>query len=229
MHDIDHTLSLAELENSFEQPDRVLDEDQVEQLAQQLIEANDEFELEEAMDAVYISTIPNSELEFESAGSNPAWNKLKDFARSGAWAGPTAGLAANQLTKAGADFAKKKGWIEEGTKDFLKTWVAPALGWGTAALTGYGVGKLKQRPTEDQQTTEEELEFEGASNLVRTLSDAARTAARHKNDAPPATVAKKAFVSAVKKHAPHLLKASQGKAKSGRWTRRGNQIILHGI
>jgi hypothetical protein len=225
MHDIDHTLSLAELEDSFEQPDSALDEGQVAQLAQQLIDAQNEFEFEDAMDAVYFSSIPNSDLEYENDSTNPVWGKVKDFARSGAWAGPSMGLAANLATKTGADWAASKGWISEGTKDILKKWVAPALGWGTAAATGYsGIGKKI-----GESIVNEELEFEGASNFVRTLSEAARKAEQHKNAAPPATVAKKAFVSAVKKHAPHLLSHSKSKAKSGRWVRRGNQIILYGI
>jgi hypothetical protein len=237
MHDIDHTLSLAELESSFEQPDQVLDEEQVAQLAQQLIEANDEFEFEEAMDGIYYATIPTFELEFED---NDRLSKISDgllnFAK--AVAGPTAGLAANYLTKAGADWAESKGWISKGTKDTLKKYAAPTAGWLTGIGTGLGIKRYDQhqaniqgqtQAAEDDRATEEELEFEGAKNLVRTLSDASRIAVRHKDDGPPATVAKKAFISAVKKHAPHLLNPSQGKAKSGRWTRRGNQIILHGI
>lgn len=86
--------------------------------------------------------------------------------------------------------------------------------------------------------SEEEQEFEVARRIVRLAGDAVKEAVQAPPSASPEGVARSAFTTAAQKYAPGLLTA-QGQAliagsapsayaRSGRWVRRGNQVVLIG-
>jgi hypothetical protein len=82
--------------------------------------------------------------------------------------------------------------------------------------------------------TQEDQEFEAARQFVRFGGTAAANAAATPTTASPQATANSAAASAAQQYAPGLLRpsggfASQfGRGRSGRWERRGNQIILLG-
>jgi hypothetical protein len=81
----------------------------------------------------------------------------------------------------------------------------------------------------------EDQEFEGARKLVRLAGEATSMAAAVPESVPDEEAAATALRMAVRKHAPGL--AGRGDAaagdgrqpQSGRWVRRGSQIILRGV
>lgn len=80
----------------------------------------------------------------------------------------------------------------------------------------------------------EDQEFEVARRFVRFAGTAAKNAALASPSTPPQTAAKAATVAAAQQHAPGLLRAagpspmavSKGSNRSGRWIRRGRNIIV---
>ena len=91
----------------------------------------------------------------------------------------------------------------------------------------------------------EDAEWEAAKGFVRLADAAAKEAARAPAAEPPRQAAKAAITKAARRHAPQLLKngdagdgdaaddgadgAAGGGRKSGRWSRRGNRIVLVGV
>ncbi|MGH9842892.1 MAG: hypothetical protein ACREEM_29490 [Blastocatellia bacterium] len=82
--------------------------------------------------------------------------------------------------------------------------------------------------------SQEDQEFEAARQFVRFGGTAAANAAAAPTTASPQATANSAAAAAAQQYAPGLLRPSGpfssgfGKGRSGRWERRGNQIILHG-
>lgn len=86
----------------------------------------------------------------------------------------------------------------------------------------------------------EDRELEGAKQFVRIAGQTAATAAAAPPGANPRAVAQQAALSAAMQHAPGLLTggaaapptapqiAAASGARSGRWLRRGNKIVLYG-
>ncbi len=78
----------------------------------------------------------------------------------------------------------------------------------------------------------EEQEFEIAKRVVRLTADAAKGALTTPATGSPEKVAKSALSKAVLRHTPWVLK-NAGQCphggSSGRWVRRGQQIILYGV
>lgn len=86
----------------------------------------------------------------------------------------------------------------------------------------------------------EEREWEAANTFLELAADAIKNVASAPPGADPGVVAHSAVVEAAKVHAPalvpalsnsapHRIKALSGSGASGRWVRRGNRIILHGV
>jgi hypothetical protein len=81
-----------------------------------------------------------------------------------------------------------------------------------------------------------EAEFEMAKDFVRFASAAASNAAAATPSGNPAVAAKNAVIDAARQHVPALVSpngagrpgARRG-ARSGRWVRRGHQIVLLGV
>jgi hypothetical protein len=84
----------------------------------------------------------------------------------------------------------------------------------------------------------EDQEFEVARRFVRLAASATQKAAQAPAGAPPQAAARSALAAAARRHAPGLLSPSVGgavsaaygggRARSGRWVRRGRKIILLG-
>lgn len=92
---------------------------------------------------------------------------------------------------------------------------------------------------EAEGLSEEDAEWESAKRFVQFADFAAKKVAQAHPNLPPVESAKKAALSAAKKFAPGLLREAitppaNGSPRpeggnSGRWVRRGNQIILFGV
>lgn len=117
--------------------------------------------------------------------------------------------------------------------------VAPGVGGRIGSSLASQAGRLFGLELEG--LSPEDQEFEIARQFVRTASEAARQAAAAPAGMSPQMVAQQAFTAAAQKHAPGLVRgapsptgrpahpsANRGKARSGRWVRRGKTIILLG-
>ncbi|MBR0916245.1 MULTISPECIES: hypothetical protein [Bradyrhizobium] len=139
----------------------------------------------------------------------------------------------------------------------LKSVARKALPMAGAALGGYIGGPLgakignglanaagKAIGLEQEFGESEELEFAGARQFVRLASNTARqAAAAAAAGADPRLAAQSAALAAARKFAPGLVGWSPGtggvvgmaaplmghRPKSGRWLRRGHQIVLFGV
>lgn len=80
----------------------------------------------------------------------------------------------------------------------------------------------------------EDQEFEAARRLVRLAGEATSMAAAVPESVPDEEAAATALRMAVRKHAPGMAgrgrtAAGAGRSQSGRWMRRGSQIVLMGV
>jgi phage tail tape-measure protein len=85
----------------------------------------------------------------------------------------------------------------------------------------------------------EEQEWEAANVFVRVAVDAVNNAANAPVGAHPQAVAQNAVAEAARRHAPHLAHAfshpgrdwtsARHSRHSGRWARRGREIIVYGV
>ena len=123
------------------------------------------------------------------------------------------------------------------------------IGSGLASAAGGALGL-------EAETSNEEMEFEGARQFVRLAADTVNRAAAAHPNADPRAVAQAAATAAARQFAPGLLgkpgmngqggqggmlparqgtglagpQANGGAARSaGRWTRQGRKIVLHGV
>lgn len=123
------------------------------------------------------------------------------------------------------------------------------IGSGLASAAGGALGL-------EAETSNEEMEFEGARQFVRLAADTVNRAAGAHPNADPRAVAQAAATAAARQFAPGLLgkpgmngqsaqggmlparqgpglagpQANGGAARSaGRWTRQGRKIVLHGV
>jgi len=107
------------------------------------------------------------------------------------------------------------------------------IGTGLAHAAGNALGLEGEMSSEDR-------EFEGARQFVRLAGQTAATAASAAQGADPRAVAQQAAIAAARQHAPGLLNGSGARSSgaqhpraaagpnSGRWLRRGDQIVLLG-
>lgn len=126
------------------------------------------------------------------------------------------------------------------------------IGSGLASAAGGALGL-------EAETSNEEMEFEGARQFVRLAADAVNRAASAHPNADPRAVAQAAATAAARQFAPGLLgkaganggalqparqgnggamaaqaggmggPGASGARSSGRWTRQGRRIVLHGV
>jgi hypothetical protein len=103
--------------------------------------------------------------------------------------------------------------------------IAPGAGGAMASALGF---ELEGLSPEDQ-------EFEAAKQFIRLGAEAVRQAAGAPQGVDPRAVAETAMTRAAQQFAPGLLHGALPEgapalpAESGRWTRRGHHIILHGV
>ena len=126
---------------------------------------------------------------------------------------------------------------------FLKGAAKRALPLAGAALGGYVGGPLGAKigsglataagsalGLEAETFMGEDREVEGAKTFARMAGDAVKGAVTAPPSAAPAAVAQGAVTAAAQKHAPGLLRgapgAGRGAGHTGRWVRRGRNIII---
>lgn len=120
----------------------------------------------------------------------------------------------------------------------------PVPGVGTAVGTALGSAAANALEFEFEGMEPEDQEFETARRIVRIAGTAAKTAAQTPAAQNPQQAAKTAVVAAAKRHVPALanvaanamgsaatsaMSGSPGKARGGRWIRRGRRIVLLGV
>ena len=111
-----------------------------------------------------------------------------------------------------------------------------------------GSGEYESGGYDSGESEMEEQEWEAATTFVRLAEEAAKIAAQTPPDAEPDAVANNAVTQAAQVHAPALVAPPErpmapppyrpgfpprmgpyGRRSSGRWIRRGNQILLLGV
>lgn len=114
----------------------------------------------------------------------------------------------------------------------------PIPGVGTAVGSALGSAASKALEFEFEGMDPEDQEFETARRIVRIAGAAAKKAAQS-GAQNPQQAAKSAVVAAAKQHVPGLTgaagqsstttAAAPGRARGGRWIRRGRKIVLLGV
>ena len=132
------------------------------------------------------------------------------------------------------------GGVIKGAVNYVMPKVSGALG---SVIGGPAGGALSDKLTsaagqvfglELEGLSPEDQEFETAQHLVRWAGSALQNAAEVPPNTPPQEAAQAAAVAAAQQHAPGLLRATgpaasprkSGRPNSGRWIRRGRNIIL---
>lgn len=115
----------------------------------------------------------------------------------------------------------------------------PIPGVGTAVGTALGSAAAQALEFEFEGMAPEDQEFETARRVVRIAGAAAKKAAQTPPAQNPQQAAKAAVVAAAKRHVPALANAAAaapggmasapGRARGGRWIRRGRRIVLLGV
>lgn len=116
------------------------------------------------------------------------------------------------------------------------------IGGPIGAKLGHAVASYGAKHLEMEMLEAEDMEFEGAKQFVRICGDATRKALSAPANVNPQVAAQQAVTAAVAKHTPGLMtgkKAATTKhsragrsaahskfGQSGRWMRKGNNIVL---
>jgi len=208
MHDLDRTLQELqperfEFEFEFEENEwnEVLSENELNELASELLEVTQEQELEQFLG----SLVKKVGRAVGKIARSPIGNAL---------GGMLKGLAKKALPMAGAA---------------LGNIVAPGLGGAIGGKLGSMAGQALGLELEG--LSQEDAEFEVAKQFVRVATDASRSALTKPESLPPVQVARQAIAEAIQKHAPGMAAAPAGRrggAKEGRWAREGNRIVVYG-
>jgi uncharacterized protein (DUF697 family) len=113
----------------------------------------------------------------------------------------------------------------------------PIPGVGTAIGSALGGALSKALEMEFAELNQEEQEFEMARRFVRLAGTAARQAVLGSPDADPQEMAEVAVMNAARQHVPNLpniagsgggFERAIGRRLTGRWVRRGREIIVLG-
>ncbi len=219
MHNIDRNLAEfdtetdayeieSEFEFEFDDSEYVFDEAEEMELAAELLEAADEYELDQFLGKV-----------FKKVGQGIRKAIKSPVAR--ALGGALKGIAKKALPGVGAA---------------LGSAIAPGIGTKIGGALGSAASNLFELELEG--LSPEDQEFEVARRFVQLAGEAARKAATASPAANPQATAKAALTTAARKHAPGLLRPSiaanpgtvaGGSGHSGRWIRRGRKIVLLGV
>jgi hypothetical protein len=250
MHDLDRTMLEAAMEGDLEAGQGVLGaerEEFLEVLGEVVGEGSYEAEEEGPSGALFQGEVPEAELALELLGVSTE-QELDRFLGNlvGRAVGAIRGFAKSPTGEALKGIAKSAiGQALPVVRRAVGEWARPGYG-----DRGARAGKAAGDPLglELEGLSQEDQEFETAQALVRWTADAARRAAAMPAQAPPARAAKAAAVAAAQRLAPGLAQvvnrmpvagagaggsASQAppspQEQSGRWTRRGNTVVLHGF
>jgi hypothetical protein len=103
------------------------------------------------------------------------------------------------------------------------------IGSGLASAAGSALG------LELEALSQEDREFEGGKQFVRFAADTVKNAVSAQPSADPRAAAQSAATAAAQKYAPNLIRPSAGtagpqaipgKARGGRWFRKGRNIVI---
>lgn len=190
---------------------------------------SDEEEMELAADLLNVS----SEEELEQF-LGKVFNKVRKAARGAVRAG-------KRFFKSGV--GRRLGGVLKGlAKKALPiagTAIGGAFGGPAGAAIGGRLASVGGRlfGLELEGLSPEDQEFEVARRFVRLAASAANNAAKaSQTPQSPQRIVRSAVVKAARQHAPGLLSAdkaagagSLGRARTGRWVRRGKTIVLLGV
>ncbi|WGZ95367.1 MAG: hypothetical protein QJT81_05105 [Candidatus Thiothrix putei] len=194
-----------EFENAFEDNSltRPFTEQQEMELAAELLEVGSEEELEEFLGKL----VKKAAKGIGNFVRSPAGKAVGGFLK---------GLAKKALPVAGAA---------------LGNFVVPGVGGAIGGKLGSFASSLFELEMEGMSP--EDMEFEVARRFVRLAGATTASAAQNSQRGAPDVVVNRAIQNAARLHAPGLLQNRQpartGRARSGRWVRSGNRIILLGV
>jgi hypothetical protein len=139
---------------------------------------------------------------------------------------PLAGTALGGLVGGPLGAQIGSGLASAGSKALgLETGISPETGMSPETEMGYETAMGYE-----SVVSQEDREFQGASNFVKLAADATKTAVAAPPGANPAAVAQTAVKSAVAKYAPGLAAGRPGMVgrfgRTGRWVRQGRNIII---
>jgi len=118
----------------------------------------------------------------------------------------------------------------------LGNYIAPGVGGQIGGQLASAAGSLFGLELEG--LSHEDRDFEMAKQFVRLAADAAQAAAHAAPGGNPASIAQQAVAAAAQKYAPGLLEQatggghpgpSAGGGASGRWVRKGNKLVIYGV
>ncbi|TMQ12510.1 MAG: hypothetical protein E6J90_28075 [Deltaproteobacteria bacterium] len=203
MHDLESIIMESQGEGEFTAEGETLGEGEVERLAAELLSVSNEGELDHFLGDMFKKVA-------SAAGSfikSPIGQQL---------GGMLKGVAKKALPIAGAALG-----------NFVAPGIGGAIGGKLASMAGSAFG------LELEGLSGEDREFEVAKQFVRLAADAAKNAVGVNDASNPAAVAKAAITQAAQKFAPGLVNGhgtvEHRSQRSGRWFRRGNQIVLVGV
>ncbi|WP_394850270.1 hypothetical protein LZC95_22785 [Pendulispora brunnea] len=224
MHDLDRTMGRTHMETEFlefqnegesefqgEGEKEIFHEDELNELASEMLGISNEQELEQFLGGL-VKTVGSLA---GKAINSPIGRQL---------GGALKGVAKRALPVAGRA---------------LGNWIAPGIGGQIGSQVASAAGSMFGLELEGLSL--EDSEFELAKQFVRFAADAANSALNAPAGADPKSVATQAITQAAHKYAPGILAhaglsnghgraTSPGAAAgaSGRWVRKGNQIVLYG-
>jgi hypothetical protein len=216
MHDLDRTtMEITEEADSFEFPETQeygsqgespFSEDEVEELAANLLEISDEQELDQFLG----DFLKKARRKLGGALRSPLLRPLGGFLK---------GAIKKALPIAGGA---------------LGSMVVPGIGGQIGSRLASGAGSLLG--LEFEGLAPEDQEFEVAKRLVQVAGTATQNAAQSPLIGNPQAAAKSAVVAAAQANMPGLLQPQHGmtgrprhRPRSGRWYRRGGRIVLVGV
>ncbi len=220
MHDIDRTMGRTNMETAFEfqgeeeaetesefQGEReagVFHEEELNELATELLSVSNDKELQQFLGDVF-KKVGSAVGSFVSS---PVGQQL---------GGMLKGVAKQALPMVGSA---------------LGNMVVPGLGGMVGGKLASAAGQMFGLELEG--LSHEDRDFEVSKQFVRLAADAAQSAAQAAPNVPPAQIAKQAITEAAQKFAPGLLGNGNGAvaasgASSGRWIRRGRKIVIYGV
>lgn len=110
-------------------------------------------------------------------------------------------------------------------------YLAPGAGGQLGRSAGSWLGNQLELGLEVEGLSQEDRQFETAKAFVRFARDTARTAAQAPMSLPPSEAAQRAALVAAQRNLPGLVSvpgAHRRRPRSGRWIRRGSNIIIIG-
>lgn len=207
MHDIDRTLMevngdfefQSEDDESYETGGDLLGEDEVEQLASELLAVSSEDELDQFLGDFLKGAARKIGKVINSPVGRALGGILKNVAKK---ALPIAGTALGNLIVPG---------------------IGGAIGGKLASKAGSMFG------LEVEGLSQEDQQFEVAKQFVRLAADATKNAVTAPPNMDANRAVRQAITQAAQRFAPGLLGRggqSRGRASSGRWVRKGSNIVL---